>query len=145
MAFWIFKCNPDKYRLAGRLADPNPMLTWTVSRFRDEINAGDTVFLWVTGPQRGIRAVIRVDEPPRLMAEMESEQAYWVERDTQEQFRVVGTLTRRDVNLLHTDLRDVEGLADLSVFTGFQQATNFPVTPLQGEILSRLVGGSQDA
>ena len=42
-------------------------------------------------------------------------------------------------------LREVEGLADLSVFTGFQQATNFPATPAQGEILSRLVGGSPDA
>ena len=145
MAFWIFKFNPDRYRLADRLADPTPTLTWTVSRFRDEINAGDTVLLWVTGQQRGIRAVIRVDEPPRLMAEMESEQAYWVERDTQEQFRIVGTLTCRDVNLPHTEQREVEGLADLSVFTGFQQATNFPVTPAQGEILSRLVGGSPDA
>ena len=145
MAFWIFKCNPDKYRLADRLADPNPTLTWTVSRFRDEINAGDTVSLWVTGPRRGIRAVIRVDEPPRLMAEMETEQAYWIERDTQEQFRVVGTLTRRDVNLPHHELREVEGLAELSVFTGFQQATNFPVTPAQCEILSRLVAGSPGA
>jgi hypothetical protein len=27
MAFWIFKCNPDKYRLADRLADPNPKIT----------------------------------------------------------------------------------------------------------------------
>lgn len=145
MAFWIFKCNPDKYRLADRLADPNPTLTWKVSRFRDEINAGDTVFLWVTGPQRGIRAVIRVDEPPRRMAEMESEQAYWVKRDAEEQFRVVGTLTRRDVNLPHTELREVEGLADLSVFTGYQQATNFRLTLTQGEILLRLIGGSPDA
>src|SRR4051794_13212272 len=120
MAFWIFKCNPDKYRLADRLADPNPTLPWTASPVRDESNAGAMVFRWVRGPQRGIRAVIRVDEPPRLMAEMESEQGYWAERDTQEQFRVVGTLPRRDVNLPHTELREVEGLADLSVFTGFQ-------------------------
>jgi len=35
MAFWIFKCNPEKYRLAERLADPNPTLTWTVSRYRE--------------------------------------------------------------------------------------------------------------
>jgi predicted RNA-binding protein with PUA-like domain len=143
MAFWIFKCNPDKYRLSDRLADPNPTLTWTVSRFRDEINAGDTVFLWVTGTQRGIRAVLRVDQPPHNMAEIESEQAYWVERDTQEQFRVLGTLTHRDVNLPHTELRENEGLEELSVFSGFQQATNFPVTPAQGEILMRLVGGSR--
>lgn len=145
MAYWIFKCNPDKYRLADRLADPDPVLTWTVSRFRDAINAGDTVFLWVTGPERGIRAVIRLDEPPRLMAEMESEQMYWAERDTKQQFRVVGTLTDRDVNLSHTALREVAGLADLSVFRGFQQATNFPVTPAQGEILLQLIGGNPDA
>ena len=145
MAFWIFKCNPDKYRLADRLADRNPTLTWKVSRFRGEIKADDTVFVWVTGPQRGIRAVIRVVEPPRLMAEIESEQAYRVERDTQEKFRVVGTLIRRNVNLPHHELRDVEGLADLSVFTGVQRATNFPVTPTQGEILLRLVAGSPDA
>jgi predicted RNA-binding protein with PUA-like domain len=140
MAFWIFKCNPDKYRLAERLADPNPTLTWTVSRFRDEINAGDTVFLWVTGPERGIRAVMRVDDqPPRMMSEIESEQAYWAERDTQEQYRVVGTLTHRDVELPHTQLREVERLEEPSVFSGFQQATNFSVTPAQGEILLRFV------
>lgn len=142
MAFWIFKCNPDKYRLADRLADPNPTLTWTVSRFRDEINAGDTVFLWVTGAQRGSRAILRVDQPPRMMPEMESEQAYWAERDTEERFRVVGTLTHRDVNLPHTELREVDGLEELSVFTGFQQQTNFPVTPAQGKIIMRLVGGA---
>ncbi len=99
----------------------------------------------LTGAQRGIRAVLRVDQPPRLLAEMESEQAYWAERDTQEQFRVVGTLTHRDINLPHTELREVEGLEELSVFTGFQQATNFPVTPAQGEILMRLVGSASRA
>jgi hypothetical protein len=31
------------------------------------------------------------------------------------------------------------GLEDLSVFHGFQQQTNFPVTPEQGAILLRLV------
>ena len=50
MAYWIFKCNPEKYRLADRLADPNPTtLTWTVSRHRDEIGPGDTVFPSETG------------------------------------------------------------------------------------------------
>lgn len=139
MAFWIFKCNPAKYRLADRLADPNPTLTWTVSRHRDEIGSGDTVFLWETGPNRGIRAVMRVDKAPRLMAELESEQAYWAERDTQEQWRVMGSLTHRDVGLSHTDLRGVPGLENLSVFHGFQQQTNFPVTPEEGAILLRLV------
>jgi hypothetical protein len=140
MAFWIFKCNPEKYRLAERLADPNPTLTWTVSRHQEEIGPGDTVFLWETGPNRGIRAVMRVEQAPRLMAELESEQTYWAERDTREQWRMLGSLTHRNVNLSHTDLRGVPGLENLSVFHGFQQHTNFPVTPAEGAILLRLVG-----
>jgi hypothetical protein len=76
-----------------------------------------------------------------MMAEFESEQRYWAERDTQEQSRVVATLTHRDVNLPHLALRETEGLQELSVFKGFQQATSFPVTPEQGAILMRLAGG----
>ena len=143
MAFWIFKCNPEKYRLEDRLGDPNPTLTWTASRHRDEIGAGDTAFLWVTGINRGIRAVMRVDQAPRLMAELESEQPYWAERDTQEQWRVLGTLTHRVVDHSHTALRDVVGLEHLSVFQGFQQMTNFPVTPEEGAILMRMVEGGR--
>ena len=139
MAFWIFKCNPDGYRLDDRLADPNPTISWTVSRHREEIVPGDTVFLWVTGRSRSIRAIMWVDEAPRLMAELESEQPYWAERDTEEKWRVLGTLTHRGVNLSHNDLREVPGLEKLSVFRGFQQMTNFPVTSEQGAILLRLV------
>jgi predicted RNA-binding protein with PUA-like domain len=144
MAFWIFKCNPEVYRLDDRLADPNPTISWTVSRHRDEIGPGDTVFLWVTGRSRGIRAVMRIDQPPREIAELESEQPYWAEHDTQEKWRAIGTLMHRDVNLSHADLRDVPGLEDLSVFQGFQQMTNFPVTPAQGAILLQLIGPGSD-
>jgi hypothetical protein len=45
MAFWFFKCNPEQYRLAARLADPNPNTSWMVTRYRDEIGPGDTVFI----------------------------------------------------------------------------------------------------
>src|SRR5205807_2445612 len=110
MAFWIFKCNPDLYRLEDRLSDPNPTISWTVSRHREEIGPGDTVFLWVTGRNRGIRAIMRVDQAPREMPELESEQSYWAGRDTEEKWRVIGTLTHRDVNLSHTDLRGEPGL-----------------------------------
>jgi hypothetical protein len=143
MAFWIFKCNPEKYRLEDRLLDPNPKLTWTVSRHREEIKAGDTVFLWMTGSDRGIRAVMRVDEAPVLMRELESEQAYWAERDNQEQWRVLGTLEHRTVDLSHRTLRDVAGLEQLSVFHGFQQTTNFPVRDDEGVILMRMIEGDQ--
>lgn len=144
MAFWIFKCNPEKYRLDDRLEDANPTLTWTVSRYRDEIGEGDIVFLWVTGRNRGIRAVMRVDEAPRLMAELESEQPYWAERDIQEQWRVLGSLLHRNLDLPHNFLREGVGLENLSVFQGFQQTTNFPVRPDEGTLLMRMVEGGRD-
>jgi hypothetical protein len=49
-----------------------------------------------------------------------------------------------DENLSHATLREVPGLENLSVFHGWQQATNCSVTPEQGGILLRLVAG-QDA
>ncbi len=139
MAFWIFKCNPEKYRIADRLTDPNPSLTWTVSRYREEIAPGDTIFIWETGRDRGIRAVLRAESVPQEMPEMESEQTYWAEPDTEVQWRVLATITDWEVSLPHTFLRSVPGLENLSVFHGFQQGTNFPVTPDQGTLLLRLV------
>jgi len=139
MAFWIFKCNPEKYRVADRLADPNPDITWIVSRYRDQMGPGDTIFIWETGPDRGIRAVLRADGVPEDMQELESEQPYNTERDNEVRCRVRATITDRDVNLSHSDLRSVPGLENLSVFHGFQQRTNFPVTPEEGAILLELV------
>ena len=143
MAYWIFKYNPEKYRLADRLADPNPDITWTVSRYRDQIAPGDTIFIWETGPERGIRAVLRAVATPQHMAELESEQPYWAQRDNDIRCRVRATIIERDVDLPHTDLRQVPGLENLSVFHGFQQGTNFPVTPDEGAILLGLIRGSQ--
>ena len=140
MAFWIFKCNPKKYCVADRLANPNSHRTWTVSRHRDQIGPGDTIFIWETGDDRGVRAVLRAESVPYDMPEIESEQPYWAERDTQTLCRVLATITDRDVNLSHTYLRSVPGLENPSVFHGFQQGTNFPVKPEEGSILLGLVG-----
>jgi hypothetical protein len=140
MAFWIFRCNPEKYRLAERLADPNPYITWTVSRYRNQIAQGDTIFVWETGRTRRVRAILRAEGAPQDMAELETEQPYYAERDTAVRCRVRATIVRRHVNLSDADLRSVPGLENLSVFHGFQQSTNFPVTQDEGTILLGLAG-----
>ena len=76
MGFWIFKCDPRRYRLSDRVADPNPTITWLVTRYKKEIVPGDTIFLMETGPRRCIRAIMRVDLGPQEMGELESEQMY---------------------------------------------------------------------
>src|SRR5579883_1356118 len=137
MAYWIFKYNPEFYRLA----DPNPEITWTVSRYRDQIAPGDTIYIWQTGRARGIRAVLRAEATPEDMAEIESELPYWTQGNGGICCRVRATIIERDVNLPHTELRSVPGLENLSVFHGFQQGTNFPVTPDEGTILLGLIRG----
>jgi hypothetical protein len=145
MAFWIFKCNPKHYRLSERLADPNPTISWRVTKHHNEIMSGDTAFIWETGPNRGIRAVMRVDKGPREIREIETEQPYNVRRDTAMKSRVLGTLTCRDLNLSAEMLRGVQGLENLSVLREnvFQQGTNFPVEDEEGIILLRLVRGER--
>jgi EVE domain len=141
MAYWIFKYNPAFYRLDDRLADPDPDITWTVSRYRDEIAPGDTIFIWQTGRDRGIRAILRAEAAPEDMAEIESELPYWTQGENDICCRVRATIIDRDVNLPHTELRTVPGLENLSVFHGFQQTSNFPVTPDEGAILLELIRG----
>jgi EVE domain-containing protein len=138
MSFWIFKCDPKRYRLSARLADPNPAITWLVTRYKKVIASGDTAFLMEVGPRRAIRAVMRVDAGPCEMAEVDSEQAYWVERDTETRCRVQGTITLR-IDLPITELEGVEGLEALSILHGVQRGTNFRVTDSEGEVLLSLV------
>ena len=75
------------------------------------------------------------------MAEIDSELPYWTEAENEICCRVRATIIDRDVNLPHTELRTVPGLENLSVFHGFQQGTNFPVTPDEGAILLGLIRG----
>jgi hypothetical protein len=138
MAFWIFKCDPKRYRLSDRLMDPNPQITWMVTRYKKEIDPGDTVFLLEAGPMRTFRAVMRVDTAPAEMGEMESEQMHLVERDTETKCRVKGTITHR-VGLPVAELEEVPGLENLSIFHGVQKGTNFRVSDAEGEILMSLV------
>jgi len=140
MAFWIFKLNPKLYDLTERLADSNATTTYKVTRYRKEITLGDTIFIMETGGRRSIRAVMRVEEGPRQMLELESEQRlYLCQRDTEVRWRVVCLLTHRKVNLPVEDLKSVEGLEGLSIFHGWKQGTNFRVTESEGRLLLSLV------
>jgi hypothetical protein len=75
---------------------------------------------------------------------LEIEHRYYEgEFDTEATWRVIGTLTHRNVNLSSDALKKVPGLENLSrVFRGFKNATTSPVTPAEGAILLRLVEGA---
>ena len=141
MNYWIFKCNPEMYNLDARLSDPNPEITWLVTRYTNDIRPGDIAFLWQTGAERGIRAVMQIETSPQPMPELPSEQSYWITPETQVRCRVRGRLSHRGFSLSADQLKVVPALANLSVFHGFQQATNFPVSSEEGEALIAIIGG----
>lgn len=141
MRYWIFKCNPDEYHIDARLEDAEPKTTWRVTRYKDEIEKGDIAFIWRTGPKnRGICAVLRIESEPQEMPEFEHEQQYCLERDTSARIRIVGRFTNRLHCISYIELKNTPGLENLSVFSGFQQTTNFKVTDEEGKILLNMIG-----
>ena len=139
MAYWIFKVNPEQYRIDERLADPEVRITWQVSKYRDQIRTGDTAFIWRTGRNRGLCAVMKIISDPIDMPEIKSEEPYCIVLDVSTKCRVFGELVERFPLIKAEDIKSIPGLQGLSVFHGFQQATNFPVTEEEGRILGRLV------
>lgn len=60
---WIFQAITKRYDLRKELAK-GVVETWLVTRFRDEMRAGDIVFLWSAGSKdiRGIYGWGRIDD-----------------------------------------------------------------------------------
>lgn len=143
MAYWIFKCNAEYYRIKDRLADPEERITWRVTRYRDEIKPGDTAFIWLTGRNRGICAVMAIESMPRMMPEIPTEIFYNITFENTEEWRTEGRLIRRGPYISHKQLRQEPGLHELSMFHGNQRATNFHVTAAEGDILMRLISPDQ--
>jgi hypothetical protein len=140
MNYWIFKCNPELYRIDDRLNDPNPVITWKVSRYRDEIKDGDTAFIWKTGDDRGIVGAMRLQSDPQLMAEIPSELPYAIGGHAGgKEMMVIGELVARKT-ITVSELQDVQGLAGLSALHPPYQGTNFPATHEEGQLLMELLG-----
>lgn len=140
MNYWIFKCNISDYLLSDRMSNPEANVTWRVTdpRFRHEIKAGDTAFIWETGPKGGVRAIMQITSQPEMMGELETEKPYYVKPDYLPTVRVKGTLKERNLSLPSREIKSTPGLEGLSVFAGngyHTRGTNYPVTEAQAKIL----------
>jgi len=117
------------------MADENPDITWLAKRYRNEIQPGDLAFVWQTGRQRAIRAILKIESAAERMIEVESEKKYAINYEETSEWRVQTTFVRRNLNTSHSSLREVSGLENLSVFHGMQQGTNFRVSDSEGTLL----------
>ena len=143
MKYWSFQCNPKLYRIDDRLNDPNPMITWKVTRYKDEIKDGDTAFIWKTDDDRGIVGLMRLQSDPQSMEEIPTELPYYIGGYQKgKQMMVLGEFVARKT-IPARELQNVEGLMGLSAFLPpyhGNQGTNFRVTPEEGQLLMELLG-----
>ncbi len=134
MNYWIFKSNPALYDVEASIRRGSPPRGWKVSRYRNEIKAGDVIFLWRTGSPRGIFATFEATSDPYHIPPNPVE-PYWSD------IYKVDVRLLKHFSLLDADyLKQVPGLQNLSTFHGYQAATNFKVIPAEGEIISKLIG-----
>jgi len=143
MRHWIFKANPEKYKLAERLLDPLCLTTWKVNdEYRRHVTIGDTAFIFRTGTQRGIVGALRVISEPRHMEEIETERPYCTDLPLGLELRVLGEYTHRCPSVTTAEeLRGIPALKNLSIFpeNAFQQKTTFPVMAEEALILAGLL------
>lgn len=60
---WLFQANPDSFDVSGYLSLHPAKITWLARQHREEIDVGDTVFLWLakgSGKVSGVIAECRV-------------------------------------------------------------------------------------
>jgi predicted RNA-binding protein with PUA-like domain len=139
---WLFQANPRYFNLAAHLktARAGDDDHWPVTRYRDDVQAGDRALLWQSGPLAGLYGLAELSSDPYLarcdysLAEIEQHPylrcAWWVSlRFTQ----VFDRPVPRSVLQMHPILH---GLAVLKSPRG----TVFRVTPEQWAAVQALLG-----
>jgi len=134
MNYWIFKCDPTKYKLDSRLADQESRTRWHISRYREKVQVGDIAFIWQTGKHRAIRATMRIDSLPEDVLELDTEQKYLETPNSSIECRVDATILRRDLDLSADKIRTIAGLEGLSALKAVP-AGIFEVTSAEATIL----------
>ena len=128
--YWIFQCDPERWDLLGALGKPMPFRDyWAVNQYGEEMQIGDTVFLWKAGTEAGIYGAARVI----------SEEYVAREKDDFGENKVDIVYERRiEPPLLRTQLQENEATADLQIIKQ-PQGTNFKVTEAEAEAIKAML------
>lgn len=141
---WLFQANPTVYNLAEELKTKSvgDVADWSVSRYRDEMDPGETVLLWQGGEHAGIYALGELIGEPFERPTGE----FWPDREDrpETEWAVPYRYTRiLDRPLVKADLQRHPILRELLVIQ-MPQGTNFMVTPEQWSALQEMIDGVAD-
>lgn len=139
---WIFQGNPKFYdvRAAVRALREE---TWLVTGYRNAIKPGDRVYLWESGAEGGVIAVGEVLDSPSVRPIPEVDKPF-----VRDPSKFAGDKVRVKVRIDHVldpvltriQVAKDPALRNLAILR-FANATNFPVTPDEAEVLDDLIKG----
>lgn len=140
MAYWLFKCDPERYRIDARLHLAEPRTSWAVTRYGEEMAPGDLAFIFRTGKNRGLVALMAIDTHAIEAEELAHDMDFWKSPPPATKSRqVFGRFVRRFAGVPAERLRAVPELAEFPIFRGFHQATNYRVEAPAGDALVELL------
>ena len=125
---WVFQAQPNQWDLAAHLPDmpPGTVDTWTASKNRSAMSAGDAVVLWSGGTKAGVYALARLTGSPQL----EDTPEFRPETVGEKEWRVPLVVTTHVVPpILKQRVQSDDRLAALSVLRTPWAGTNQPITP----------------
>jgi hypothetical protein len=145
MTSWIFQGNPEAFDIDGYLQATPGVITWTVSRYANQIAVGDTVFLWKAQGNdpdgAGVVAEGTVVEVPKVQLDDPLSDPFWKKaRDQNEtmrtRLRVNRVASSREV-LKRSWMMEDSVLRDMLIL---RQAagTNYRLTDAQADRVGQL-------
>ena len=140
---WIFQANPEVYDVRAAIRKLRE-IAWTVNRHKEEIAAGDRVYLWESGPQGGIVGVARVVAPVSAGPMPDADVTFWKKKPEKMdldrawvQLRILGLI---EPILERAKIASEPELSNLRILRQ-PQGTNFAVEKKEAEVLESLLKG----
>jgi 5-methylcytosine-specific restriction protein A len=140
MARWVLQCNPKRYRLLDALSDGFDVGSWTVARYLQEMQPGDEVAMWISGPGGGVCALGEITRGAERS--VEDPDPYWVDPDDADEatWNVGIRLSERLPELIpRSVLAEDPDFADAAIIRMPGGGNPFPATDTQWKaIISRI-------
>src|SRR5262249_36816864 len=76
MAYWALQANPSRYRILQAVVDFDET-TWTANQYADQIQVGNQILMWLSGPNSGGYALGEVTAAATVMPEDARFVPYW--------------------------------------------------------------------
>jgi len=143
ISYWVFQANPKYYDLVGAASELKE-ISWRISRYKEYIRVGDTVYLWVAGKDAGIIAVGKIGSIHAAISTSDEEMKFVRDDESQDDSHEPFFGARILIEHILPDRIQKQKLLQDPVLGNMHilrqpQGTNFKVTNEEAQALNSLI------